>query len=462
MLQTQLFGSQGMFFADLHVHSKYSIATAKNCSLSELARWAVLKGIRVVASGDFTHPQWRSEILDQLDPAEEGLFRLKKGKLPVVETPPGGFGPEDVRFVLNVEISSIYKRAGAVRKVHNLVFVPSFESMDTFSARMAQIGNIGSDGRPILGLDSRNLLEIALETDPGSYVIPAHIWTPWFSVLGSKSGFDSIEECFGDLADHIFALETGLSSDPEMNHTVRSLDPYTLVSNSDLHSPSRLGRECNIFFGEPSYPMIREALRAGAVQGAITGDADTGFSVTEQSQPAFIGTLEYFPEEGKYHYDGHRKCSMRLHPSETAKVGGRCPTCGGKITVGVMNRVQELAQQAAAEPQSPVPPFQRLTPLIEIISEALEVGPASKKALGLYFDTLAQGGPELPLLWSTPLAELSEKIHPRTAEGIARVRKGSVRIQPGYDGEYGVIEIFDKAEKARVHKAAVSRANTNT
>ncbi len=316
-----------MYFADLHIHSKYSIATSRDCNLVELARWAARKGILVLATGDFTHPKWSQEIKEMLEEAEEGLFKLKKEYAPVESLVKDGFGPEDVRFILNVEISCIYKKFGSTRKVHNLVFMPDMNSMDRFNAQLDRIGNIKSDGRPILGLDSRDLLEIALEIHSDSFLIPAHVWTPWFSVLGSKSGFDSIEECFGDLASHIYALETGLSSDPEMNHLVSSLDRYTLISNSDTHSPTKLGREANIFDGPLSYYAILSAIRCGTEANNTTGSPDAGWSVSKKpiNEPGFIGTIEFFPEEGKYHLDGHRKCSARLNPEETLKLGGALP-----------------------------------------------------------------------------------------------------------------------------------------
>ncbi len=272
-----------IYFADLHIHSKYSRACSRDCNLVELARWASLKGIRLLATGDFTHPAWRNEIKEMLVEAEPGLFRLADENIPETLVLQGGFGPNDVRFILNVEISSIYKKDGATRKVHNLIFMPDFDSMEKFSARLDRIGNINSDGRPILGLDSRDLLEIALETHENSFLIPAHIWTPWFSILGSRSGFDSVEECFGDLAPHIFALETGLSSDPEMNHRVSALDRFTLISNSDTHSPARLGREANIFQGDLGYNHIRDALIAGGKRtlDSIKPDSLIGTAVFE-------------------------------------------------------------------------------------------------------------------------------------------------------------------------------------
>ena len=383
--------SSVIYFADLHIHSRYSRATSRDCNLIELARWAALKGVLVLATGDFTHPQWRSEIKEMLQEADDGLLRLRGPHVPAAELLPNGFGPADVRFILNVEISSIYKKDGATRKVHNLIFMPDLASMDRFSEKLDRIGNIKSDGRPILGLDSRDLLEIALEASSDTFLVPAHVWTPWFSILGSKSGFDSIEECFEDLTPHIFALETGLSSDPEMNRRVTSLDRYTLISNSDTHSPQNIAREANIFEGTPGYFAIREALKAGAQDISLKEDAETPLDSTGGGMFAgsqreagtskrgrgFIGTIEFFPEEGKYHLDGHRKCSTRLEPEQTAEHGGRCPVCGQPVTVGVMNRVMELADRPLGEKPSKAAPFWRLLPLREIVAQALGVGPQS-------------------------------------------------------------------------------------
>ena len=449
-----------IYFADLHIHSRFSRATSPACNLVELARWAALKGILLLASGDFTHPEWRHEIHEQLEDAEEGLFRLKKEFVPEFEPLPEGFGPGDVRFMLNGEISSIYKKGGSTRKVHNLVFMPDIDSMDRFSARLERIGNIASDGRPILGLDSRHLLEISLETSPDSFLVPAHVWTPWFSVLGSRSGFDSIEECFDELTPHIFALETGLSSDPEMNRRVASLDRYTLISNSDTHSPANLGREANILEGSLSYGAIREAIRSGGggyeivvdaaspreslVKRPSSGDA-TGGSLTNDA--AFIGTVEFFPEEGKYHFDGHRKCSARLDPEETEKLGGKCPVCGHPVTVGVMNRVMELADREAEQCSGNPVPFWRMVPLLEIAAQALGMGTQSVKVKGLHMELLRRLGPELYVLWSLPTDEIERNTPGIVAEGIARVRRGEVSIQAGYDGEYGSVQIFTASER---------------
>ncbi len=442
-----------IYFADLHIHSRFSRATSRDCNLLELARWAALKGIRVLATGDFTHPEWSRELREMLAEAEEGLFRLKGEYLPSTGGPPGGFGPEDVRFILNVEISSIYKKDGATRKVHNLVFMPDLESMDRFSKRLERIGNIRSDGRPILGLDSRDLLEIALETTPESFLIPAHVWTPWFSVLGSKSGFDSVEACFGDLAHHVFALETGLSSDPEMNHRVASLDKYTLVSNSDTHSPSRLGREANIFRGMPGYFSIRDAIRAGGAKAPPLGDGVSGAAFLGEPDSAvagpdgFVGTIEFFPEEGKYHLDGHRKCGVRLDPAETEKLGGKCPVCGHAVTVGVMNRVNELGARMVGELPQRAAPFWRMLPLVEIVAQALGVGQQSKRVSAVYQDLLRGLGPELMILWALPLVEIGRYAPDIIVEGVRRVRRGDVSIQAGYDGEYGTVELFGPGER---------------
>ena len=305
-----------LYYTDLHIHSKYSRATSKSCNLEELAIWAKKKGLSLIGTGDFTHPAWFAEIQDKLVPSGNGTFRLK----PEIEKQIGA----SVKFILTVEISTIYKKWDKTRKVHHVVFMPNLETAQNFRQKLDTIGNIKSDGRPILGLDSRNLLETVLESGEDGYIIPAHIWTPWFSVLGSKSGFDSIEDCYGDLSEHIFAVETGLSSDPEMNWHVSKLDKFRLVSNSDAHSPSKLAREATVFTTEPDYYSIMNALK--------TGDG-------------YCGTVEFFPEEGKYHEDGHRKCGVCLTPEETKKLNGICPVCGKPMTIGVLYRVNELSDR---------------------------------------------------------------------------------------------------------------------
>ncbi|MGC8604057.1 MAG: endonuclease Q family protein [Desulfomonilaceae bacterium] len=442
-----------IYFADLHVHSKYSRATSKDCDLYGLSHWAALKGIKVVATGDFTHPEWRKEIHENLEPREDGLFGLKSDSKPDILLESLDFSASDVRFILNVEISSIYKKKGKVRKAHNLIFMPDMQTMDNFCEQLDKRGNLNSDGRPIIGIDCKDLLSIALETSDRSFLIPAHIWTPWFSVLGSKSGFDSIEECFEDLTDYILAIETGLSSDPEMNFTVSELDKFTLVSNSDMHSPSRLGREVNIFSGEPSYQAIREALRLGG-SGCRNTDNFLGprqsivnDKLLQNGSSRFVGTIEFFPEEGKYHMDGHRKCGVRLIPQKTEALGGKCPVCGHPVTVGVMNRVNQLADRPVGHTPPKAGYYWRMLPLIEITAECLGCGVQAKKARDLHSSLIKDLGPELELLWSLPLDTVSAIAPPIVVEALRRVRAEQVRIDAGYDGEYGRISIFEEKER---------------
>jgi len=416
------------FTADFHVHSCFSRATAKNLDLEHLHVAAQLKGITVVGTGDATHPGWFAEIQKKLVPVGDGLLRLNDTLRAACAKDVPTSCRSEVRFILVSEISNIYKKNGQTRKNHNLVFLPTLEAAERFNRRLDQIGNIRSDGRPILGLDARDLLEILLETDARAFLIPAHIWTPWFSLLGSKSGFDSLEECFEDLSGHIFAAETGLSSDPAMNRLVSSLDRLTLISNSDAHSPSKLAREANIFHCEPGYGAIRAAL--------------------EQPQSGnFGGTLEFYPEEGKYHLDGHRKCAVRLTPAETREVNGMCPVCGRPLTVGVFNRVQMLADRTAETIPAGQPPFESLIPLPEILAELLEVGTATKTVGRAYALALASLGNELQILRVIPPAQIDTIGIPLLGEAIRRMRSGEVDITPGYDGEYGRIRIFNNTER---------------
>ncbi len=422
------------FRADLHIHSRFSRATSKKLNPRYLAAWARIKGLDVLGTGDFTHPEWLNELEEQMEQdSVTGLFRLKDDRRLDREVAEFTGVPLTGRtlFMLQGEISSIYKRGGKVRKVHNLVFMPDIASARAFNARLAEVGNITSDGRPILGLDSRNLLEMVLETHPLAFLVPAHIWTPWFSVFGSKSGFDSIEECFGDLASEIFALETGLSSDPEMNWLWSHLDRFRLISNSDAHSGDNLGRECNMFSGEISYEGIFRSLRGEALGHK------------------FLGTMEFFPEEGKYHLDGHRKCGVVMEPGETRARDGKCPVCGKPLTVGVLNRVLELADRNV--PKQPVsqPGFVSLVPLPELLGEILGAGSRTKKVMGLYSRAVAALGPELTILRDAPEEEL-RKVHPLLAEGVMRMRRGEVLRQPGYDGEYGVVRVFSRRERERL------------
>jgi len=414
-----------MFHADLHVHSKYSRATSRDLDLEHLFWWAARKGIRVVATGDCVHPGWLAEIRDQMRPEGNGLFRL----LPETERalwdtlPPSCRQP--VSFMLSTEISTIYKKGDKTRKVHHLIYAADLDSADRLAARLGRIGNIASDGRPILGLDSRDLLEVVLESGPESYLVPAHIWTPWFAALGSQSGFDSIDACYGDLAGHVFAVETGLSSDPEMNWRVSSLDRFRLVSNSDAHSPAKLGREATRFAGPPDYRAIRHALESGE---------------------GYVGTVEFFPEEGKYHLDGHRACGVRLTPRETLAQGGLCPVCGRPVTVGVAHRVEALADRGEVPPPPPTAgTVASLVPLAEILSELLGSGVASKKATVAYDRILAALGTEFAVLNELPIEDIA-RVHPLLGEAVTRLRAGRVIRQAGYDGDYGVIRLFADGE----------------
>ncbi len=421
------------FYADLHIHSKYSRATAKNLDLENLYLWAQYKGIQVVGTGDFVHPVWMKELEEKLEPAEEGLFKLKdKYAKPIdAQVPKACYG--SVRFMLTVEISNIYKRLDKVRKVHNLIWSPSFAAAKKVQAKLGGIGNIKSDGRPILGLDSRDLLEITLEADKKNIFVPAHIWTPWFSALGSMGGFDRMEDCFADLTDHIFAVETGLSSDPLMNWRLKQLDPFILVSNSDAHSPSKLGREANIFDTDLSYPAIYRAL---------SDSRDNGL----------LGTVEFFPEEGKYHYDGHRLCHVRWHPQQTIENNGLCSVCGKPVTVGVMARVAELADRKEGEKSKRHRPYWNTVPLPEVIGEAKGVGPASKAVQEAYMNMLAKIGSEFYILLDAPIDKIRRNAGEMIAEGISRMRKGKVKIAAGYDGEYGTVEIFKEGERDKIEK----------
>ncbi len=420
------------FIVDFHVHSHYSVATSPQLVPEWLDYWARLKGVTVVGSGDFTHPGWLQELKEKLEPAEPGLFRLKKAlqRDELKRLPWAGERP--VRFLLTSEISSIYKKRGRVRKVHNLVFAPDFATVENIQKELTRLkANISSDGRPILGMDARDLLELALSASKGTaFFVPAHIWTPWFSLLGDKSGFDSLAECFDDLSGHIHAVETGLSSDPPMNWLCSFLDSCTLISNSDAHSPDRVGREANLFHTELSYDALLQAMK--------TGD-----------RKQFLGTVEFFPQEGKYHFDGHRRCGIRLHPAETSRQGGLCPACGNPVTVGVLHRVLKLGDRTEGQERPLRHPFHSLIPLREILSEILRTGPDSRKVEEFYFSVLKALGPELPLLFDTPLERIREAAGEELAEAIRRMRRQEVFIEEGYDGEYGRIRVFAAQEIGR-------------
>lgn len=424
------------FRADLHIHSRFSRATSTRLTVPHLSAWAGAKGINVLGTGDFTHPVWRDELRDALIYDEaSGLLRMRHAltiddvsrEIPAL----AGLSLPEPLFMLQAEISSIYKKDGAVRKIHSLVYVPDFATADKLCQKLDRIGNLKSDGRPILGLDVRHLLEMVLEL-PGSFLVPAHIWTPWFSLFGSKSGFNSLDACFGDLTPHIGALETGLSSDPDMNRCWSHLDSLRLISNSDAHSGENLGREATLFAGTPSYLGIYHEL-----------SGQSGLSPRAVGDCQYAGTLEFFPDEGKYHLDGHRDCHVALEPGESERLRNICPVCGKPLTVGVLHRVLELADRSA--PPQPGKDFQSLIPLAEILGELLHCGPKTKKPQAKLAELSHRFGPELSLLLDTELADVGA-YWPELAEALRRMRAGQVIRQGGYDGEYGVIRLFEPGE----------------
>src|SRR5690349_19229584 len=401
------------YVADLHIHSKYSRACSRDLTLPNLAWWARRKGIAVLGTGDFTHPAWFDHLRENLRPADEpGLYRLGADAEQEVSRrlPPILQGSSDARFMLSVEISTIYKRDDRTRKVHHLIYMPDLAAAARFNTALGRIGNLTADGRPILGLDSRDLLEIVLEASPDGYLVPAHIWTPWFSALGSKSGFDAIADCYADLSEHITAVETGLSSDPAMNARVSSLDRYRLVSNSDAHSPAALAREATIFSGTPDYFAVKDGR-------------------------TLRGTLEFFPEEGKYHADGHRACGINWAPAQTRQNGGRCPECGKPLTVGVLSRVEDLADRDEGRPRSQR--VEHILQLHQVIGEINGVGSKSKTVEAQLNHLVATLGAELDILRTVPLDAIGQAGGENLREAIARLRRGQVNRIPGYDGEYG-------------------------
>lgn len=381
-------------------------------------KWAQLKGITVIGTGDFTHPKWLNELKEKLDPAGTGLFRLKKEFLS--DDIPDSC-KADVFFLLTAEISCIYSKNGKTRKIHSIIFAPDFSDASKINSALSKIGNLHSDGRPILGLDAKELLKIVLDASPDAMLVPAHAWTPHFSVFGAVSGFDSLDECFEDLTPHIYAIETGLSSDPAMNWRLSALDRITLISNSDAHSPAKIGREANIFDTEISYKPIMDALK---------------------TKKGFRGTIEFFPEEGKYHYDGHRQCEVSLTPKETIKHNYLCPVCGKKVTVGVMHRVEKLADRKEGFKPKAAPAFHSIIPLPEIIAETIKVGVSSKAVNTIYQKLLHELGNEFSILMDTPLADIEKAGSPLLCHAISQMRKGNVNIAPGFDGEFGKIKIL--------------------
>jgi len=419
------------FVADLHVHSKFSRATSREMTLDSLAYWAKVKGLSLIATGDFTHPEWLFLMKGKLEPAGNGFLRLKN-----IVPPANGylksisFSPDDVHFILSTEISFIYSKKGKVRKIHLLLLAPDFESVDKLNAKLSSLGNLRSDGRPILGMDARLFVKIVADLCPSCVVIPSHIWTPWFSLFGANSGFDSAEECFEEMTPFIFAMETGLSSDPAMNWRLSALDKYVLVSNSDAHSPSRIGREANVFDTDFSYKAMVEALKS-------------------KNPDKFLSTVEFFPEEGKYHYDGHRKCGIIFSPKESALHKEICPKCGKRLTIGVMHRVEELAdREEGVRPPSKIP-FKNLIPFNEIVAEAIEKTAECQSVWDIYFHFIHEFGNEQRILTEIPIADLNRLQPEKVGFGVERMRKGAVKIVPGHDGVYGIISLFEKEEEAQ-------------
>ncbi len=413
------------FVADIHLHSRYSRATSRDLGPQQIARWAALKGVDLVGTGDFTHPAWLQELRDQLEEIGDG-FLAPKPKDAGNDLPAACQRP--VRFVLTAEISSIYKKNGRTRKVHNLIVLPSLDAAERFNQRLTTIGNLQSDGRPILGLDSYDLLSMTLDICPNALFIPAHIWTPHFSVLGAHSGFDSMEECYEDLLNSIPAIETGLSSDPPMNWRLSQLDAFTIVSNSDAHSAQKLGREATCFDADLSYQGLHDALWA--------------------RPPARCnGTLEFYPQEGKYHHDGHRKCGVSFRPSQTLSAAGICPRCGRPLTVGVLHRVELLADRAEGVKPTGRPDFEHLVPLTEVIGSVLGVGAGSRRVQTLYNSLLERIGPELYILRDASLDEVARHSDAMVAEGVRRMRAGQVILDAGFDGRYGTVAVFTTAER---------------
>jgi len=408
------------FIADFHLHSKYSRATSRDMNLENLEKWAKLKGIKVLGTGDFTHPEWLKNLKEKLEPAEPGLFKFKNSN-------------SETRFILTTEVSCIYSKKGKLRKIHIIIFAPSFEVVEKNNVQLGWIGNLKSDGRPILGLDAKELAKIVFNVSSDCLVVPAHLMTPWFSLFGSKSGFNSLEECFDEYSKYIFAGETGLSANPLMLWRIPDGRKVALISNSDAHSPQKIGREANVFDTGLSYSAISEAIKT-------------------KDPKRFLYTIEFFPEEGKYHYDGHRICGISLSPAESKKYNNICPNCGRPLTIGVLNRVEQLSDREEGFKPENVIPFKSLVPLTEIIADALGTLVGTKQGEEEYKNLIEKFGNEFEILIDVSRSELETVTLPEIAEGIIRVREGKVYIEPGYDGIYRKIRIFSKGEQKTLSK----------
>ena len=397
------------FIADFHLHSRYSRACSKDLSVGELAKWAKIKGIGLLGTGDFTHPFWLQELKDELRAAGAGLFEH-----------------QGVRFILTAEVNTLFYRAGRAHQIHHVLLAPSFEAVERIGAELSSFGSLSLDGRPTFQMEAWRLVEVVLGVEPRCLIVPAHAWTPWFALFGSTSGFDSVGECFEHQAKNIFVLETGLSSDPAMNWRLSALDRYTLISNSDAHSARKIGREANVFECDYDYDVIAGALKT-------------------KDRSKFLSTLEFFPEEGKYHFDGHRNCKVRWSPADTKRHNGRCPACGRRVTVGVMHRVEVLADRPEGVTPNGAIPFRRVVGLEEIIADALSIGVGTQAVEREYQALIYKFGTEFNVLLEAPAEELRKASSAKIAEGILHMRDGHVSVEPGYDGEYGKVRIFDEA-----------------
>jgi uncharacterized protein (TIGR00375 family) len=396
------------------LHSRYSRATSPDMNIVSLGNYAKIKGINLLGTGDFTHPNYFAELRLRLKPDGHGLFVLKKGDT-------------DTRFILTAEVSNIFSYDNKVRKIHTLIFAPSFEIVEKINNKLKGVGNLSADGRPIFGQHVKDLVKMVLDISSECFIVPAHAWTPWFSLFGANSGFDSIEECFQEESKNIYCIETGLSSDPQMNWRLSALDKITLISNSDAHSPRKLGREANIFNCALDYKEIIDVLKT-------------------KDPKRFLYTVEFFPEEGKYHYDGHRVCNIIMTPEESMKHQDMCPVCRRKLTIGVMHRVAALADRPVGFTPPNAIPCKHMVPLEEIIGDALDVGPDTISVKSEYDKLIAKGGNEFNILMDIPLNDLARLTTTRIWEGIKLVREEKLTIVPGHDGVYGKISIFDKTQ----------------
>jgi len=408
---------------DLHIHSKYSRACSPQLTLENIDKACRVKGVDVVATGDFTYPAWFSSIKNELEPIKyleknSGLYKLKEKN------------DEKIKFILSTEFALIYKDGDRARRIHLVIHAPCIEAVQELNNFLDKKYNIKSDGRPILGIKAPELIKLLISIHPNFLIYPAHIWTPWFSVFGSKSGFNKLDDCFREYTNNIYAYETGLSSDPEMNWRISALDSLTLISNSDAHSLNNIGREANVFdLDNISYNEI--------------------YSIIKNKNKSKIKySIEFYPEEGMYHYDGHRACGISFSPDKTKKNKGICPVCKKSLVVGVLNRVEELADRPVAYMPDNVPGYKKLVGLYKIIADALNIkSKQSNKVLTVYNELIKNGGSEFNILIDLSLDELKNFTEPIIVEGIKRVRQGKLQIDPGFDGQYGQIKIFNEKEK---------------